>query len=307
MFKFNELSILNNKLVIDLQVEDEFEDYYIQSVSVSNQKDYNESATSGEGEYLLYNFPNNVEGIIYDETGSKEKQIDTKKEVGFTILSSQEEEIGKGHGDVISETEVEGIVTYIMKITSWEDKVGDEYIPNEEKIGLSYSFIAGDVDITTATNINDESDVFILQYSITETPIYKTMYKHIKIVLSGQEFSTATLNNYTLSDLLFIYALAQYDGEGETLPCGEKEWTVHPVVDMLPFYCRGMNFVKSLGDTCNIPREFIDYILMYKAFELSLYTGNYPNAIQYFNDFKRVKSKSGIQIKQRRGGGCGCH
>lgn len=340
MFKFNELSILNNKLVIDLQVEDEFEDYYIQSVSVSNQKDYNESATSGEGKYSLYDFDLAIDvcDVIYDETGSKEKQIDSYMSWGdnpptgdpitdYNDIPNVGEEIIVNEVSLVDEPDV--WETYAQTKMVIRDKIeSDDYITlyvesiEQKLVGESWEpytdfhsviYNKSDLSAVVEANVIDEqnegaTDYFQYIYiKNIEVPVYKTMYKHIKIILSGQDFHTVTQGKYTLSDLLFIYALAQYDGEGETLPCGEKEWTVHPIVDMLPFYCRGMNFVKSLGDTCNIPREFIDYILMYKAFELSLYTGNYPNAIQYFNDFKRVKSNNGIQVKQRRGGGCGCH
>ena len=47
-----------------------------------------------------------------------------------------------------------------------------------------------------------------------------------------------------------------------------------------------MNYVKEIEtNSCNIPKEFIDEILRYKALKLSLITGNYVQAVKYWKKF----------------------
>ena len=51
-----------------------------------------------------------------------------------------------------------------------------------------------------------------------------------------------------------------------------------------------------------INKNFIDYILRFKAFELSLKTGNYTLAIEYWEKFLKNKTSSISKPK-----GCGCY
>lgn len=304
MFKFNQLSILDNKLTIDVQVENEFEDYYIQSVSVSNQVDYLESDV--ETSRKLYDYTTQLEigDITYDEDSGLKAELFTNSQNQFSFEDYSDGVIySKGTATATDYTDNGTSITYTADVNTYFHKNDQDEWVEDDPEGWTITFEISKYDPQEYVQITYHVDNQDITDDNCKVP-YKKAYKHIIMYLTCSDL---VVYNYKLSDLLFIYAMAQTSSSIDTLPCGEKEWIVHPVVDMLPFYCRGMNFVKSLGDTCNIPRKFIDYILMYKAFELSLYTGNYLNAIRYFNDFKRVKSNSGIQIKQRRGGGCGCH
>ena len=69
--------------------------------------------------------------------------------------------------------------------------------------------------------------------------------------------------------------------------------------DKYPQYLKGMNLLTEMGG-CEAPSNFIDYILQQKAFDISLNTGNYTRAIEYWNEFFNSKEKT-ITNK------CGCH
>jgi hypothetical protein len=69
--------------------------------------------------------------------------------------------------------------------------------------------------------------------------------------------------------------------------------------DKYPMYLQGMKLLNELNG-CDPPGDLIDYILTHKAFDLSLQTGNYLKAIDYWNEFFDEKEKN-ISSK------CGCH
>lgn len=82
-------------------------------------------------------------------------------------------------------------------------------------------------------------------------------------------------------------------------PCGSDIVDKAVVYDKSILVNKGMTFLKELGDTCNIPREFIDFILRQKALEMAISTCNYNVAIKYWEMLTVTK---GTTIK-----GCGCY
>lgn len=104
-----------------------------------------------------------------------------------------------------------------------------------------------------------------------------------------------------LDGLLFIYIRTKGTPAPDT-PCGEDNvTTLGTVVNVYPFYQQAMNYIGELASNCSIPQNFTDYILKLKGLELAIRTGNYPDAIKYFNKF--FKNKSDVVIRK---GGCGC-
>lgn len=104
-----------------------------------------------------------------------------------------------------------------------------------------------------------------------------------------------------LDGLLFVYIRTKGTPAPDT-PCGEDNvTTLGTVVNVYPFYQQAMNYIGELASNCSIPQNFTDYILKLKGLELAIRTGNYPDAIKYFNKF--FKNKSDVVIRK---GGCGC-
>ena len=117
--------------------------------------------------------------------------------------------------------------------------------------------------------------------------------KHVRLVL--------TPNDLPLNGLLFVYVRAKGTPAADT-PCGlDNITTLGTVTNMYPFYQQAMNYIGELASNCSIPQNFTDYILKLKGLELAIRTGNYPDAIKYFNKF--FKNKSDVVIRK---GGCGC-
>lgn len=121
--------------------------------------------------------------------------------------------------------------------------------------------------------------------------------KHIRVCLSAKELGVNLDNN-----LFFVYIVTSGAPAMDT-PCGmDNIYTMGIVYNTLPIYNLGMNYVRELADNCSVPRNFIDYILRFKAFELSLRTGNYTLAIEYWKKFFKNRTSSISEPK-----GCGCH
>lgn len=106
----------------------------------------------------------------------------------------------------------------------------------------------------------------------------------------------------TLNDNLFFVYVRTKGAPAANTPCGMDNITTLGVVSNLyPLYQHAFSYIKELGDTCSIPKNFINYILQYKAFELAIKTGHYTEAIRYWKKFFMGIKDSVITSN------CGCH
>ena len=113
------------------------------------------------------------------------------------------------------------------------------------------------------------------------------------------------LNNTVLGDItgnmFFVYITVKGTPAADTA-CGLDNVTTLGVTAYLyPFYRSSVNYMKELENECEPSKNFIDSLLRFKAFELSIRTGHYTQAIKYWNKFfKEVKSNTVNTI-------CRCH
>jgi len=147
----------------------------------------------------------------------------------------------------------------------------------------------------------------------TEYPIWEategSTKTRVRLILDSkcQEESSIDVHDVggaTLKDLLYITVIAHVPTEIlAEIPCGCCDPTIlkGTVVDMEPFYNQAMQFIKELGDACELPRNFIDYILKFKGLELSIQTGNYAQANELFANYFNRDKKAFTNV-----GGCGC-
>lgn len=121
--------------------------------------------------------------------------------------------------------------------------------------------------------------------------------KHIRLVLTEKELG-ASLD----SNIFFVY-IVTHGTPAINTPCGmDNLFTMGIVYNPRPIYNLGMGYIRELADNCSMPKNFVDYILRFKAFELSLRTGNYTLAIDYWRKFFKNRTSSISKPK-----GCGCH
>lgn len=83
-------------------------------------------------------------------------------------------------------------------------------------------------------------------------------------------------------NLFFVWVITKGTPSADT-PCGMKETMVlGTVYNEYPIYTQTMKYLNAI-DGCNPPKEFIDFILRTEALDLSLKTGNYLKAIEYWD------------------------
>lgn len=138
----------------------------------------------------------------------------------------------------------------------------------------------------------------------SSTPVYQYTVPDIESRFTGQSVSQKHVrlaldsSDVDIADMLFVYVRTKGAPSPDT-PCGlDKDTTLGVVVDMLPYYTQGMQYLSELGDRCAVPSGFMDFILETKALELCMRTGNYIKAIGYFKNFKTGAAAPA--------GGCGC-
>lgn len=118
--------------------------------------------------------------------------------------------------------------------------------------------------------------------------------KHVRLDLGTYELDD-------LDNLFFVYVKTKGTPAPDT-PCGmDNITTLGTVSNMYPFYQQAMNYIGEIAADCSIPQNFIDYILKLKGLDIAVKTGNYTDAINYYNKFFKGKEESSTKK-----GGCGC-
>ena len=123
--------------------------------------------------------------------------------------------------------------------------------------------------------------------------------KNISITVSAKELLD---NNGDLNDdILYVYLIAVGTPSADT-PCGmDNVNTLGVALNLRPIYNNGINYIKQVESTCEIPKDFIDFILRYKALDLALKTENYIQANKYWNKF--FKNNNVVSLNTNS---CGC-
>lgn len=106
----------------------------------------------------------------------------------------------------------------------------------------------------------------------------------------------------TLSDkLLFVYVVCKGVPDPCT-PCRLDEMTTLGVTfDEALLYQKVMQYTRQLADTCEIPKDFIDLILLWNGFKSAIETEHYVVAIDFW---KRLFAANSVFVTTKP---CGCH
>ena len=121
--------------------------------------------------------------------------------------------------------------------------------------------------------------------------------KKVTLSLSVNDF---TDNNIDINKtMFFVYAKAK--GIPHPCPCGfDQETSIGVTFSMCPIYNATMQYVKEVEYTCDIPENFINMYLRFKAIQYSIESGHFTQAIKYYNKFFK-----GIGVLNFKS--CGCH
>lgn len=146
-------------------------------------------------------------------------------------------------------------------------------------------------DVYIDAIIIDSQDTYVSNGSSTQ-PIFSyeetSDKKRIRL-----ELNSTALGVLLHETLFFVYVVTRGTPSSET-PCGmDNQTTMGVVADLYPFYRSMVNCMKEVENDCEIPRNFINSILRFKALDLCIKTGHYTQAIKYWNKFfKRVKTRT---------------
>lgn len=101
------------------------------------------------------------------------------------------------------------------------------------------------------------------------------------------------------SKQLLIITPQVYKALPPDIPCGADTIEKAVVYDKKALLQRGLIYLKELGDSCSIPKRFIDFILKVKALDMAIATCNYTEAIKYWEMLHRMPTKTTTN-------NCGC-
>jgi hypothetical protein len=152
-----------------------------------------------------------------------------------------------------------------------------KYIVDENNYDLIYS----NSDIPTQEEVSEE-------YCYTKDICSK---KHVKLVLNSEDLGIPIEGN-----MFFVYVLSAGEPSYDTPSEIKENRRIGTVVNLYPIYKQSILYTRELGNNCSIPKNFIDYILKTKALDLSVKTGNYHEAIRYWNKFFKNIRYSGDEL-----------
>lgn len=154
---------------------------------------------------------------------------------------------------------------------------------------------------TYSTNGPSSNPIYKRSFSSTDLVTGKEIggFKKINLTISAKELQD---NNGDLNDdILYIYLVAVGTPSTDT-PCGmDNINTLGVALNLRPIYNSGMSYIKQVEKSCEIPKEFINFILEYKALDLALKTENYLQANKYWNKF--FKNNKVVPLNTTS---CGC-
>lgn len=120
--------------------------------------------------------------------------------------------------------------------------------------------------------------------------------KNVRLVIDYREIIDGINNN-----ILFVYAKTKGVPASDT-PCGmDNITTIGVAYNAYPLYQNIIAWLPQVNNDCSIPKNFIDNYLKFKAFDFSIKTGNYNQAIKYWNNY--LSNTKVINYNKN----CNCH
>ena len=168
---------------------------------------------------------------------------------------------------------------------SFEQGFGSDYsFKGTLKEGFLYTFKVpdptGEYTINGNTYSSEKLTTGVHKYEKGKLVAVTTPIKSYRIEINKND-STLTFKD----NLLFVYVKTNGTPASDT-PCGmDEETTLGVTLYHYPIYNAMMNSIKELEKNCEVPKNFINSILRFKAFELAIDTEHYNQAIIYYNKF----------------------
>lgn len=111
--------------------------------------------------------------------------------------------------------------------------------------------------------------------------------KRKRLILTKEDLEMSLEGN-----LFFVYIVTSGEPSGNAPIAASNAKNVGVVFNLYPIYKQSMCYTKELAYKCEAPKGFIDYILKLKALDISVKTGNYQEAIRYWNTLFKSRISS---------------
>ena len=137
--------------------------------------------------------------------------------------------------------------------------------------------------------------------------------KELNLVLEASDLSKSwesdpnaiAFNRRDMSKTLFFVYIKCKGTPGSYTPCRlDEETTLGIVFDDNVLHQKVMDYTKELVADCNVPSEFINFILLWNAFKSAIETEHYIPAIKFFN---MMFDEVGKSCQSRTIKTCGCN
>lgn len=176
---------------------------------------------------------------------------------------------------------------------------------NTLKISSDGTCFMVQVSVDSAAYYNERyiTDVFIdsdFTFNNSTTPSNKAVHieiegtttKSFSRVFSAAELSRLITTKTLRGHMLYVYVYVDGPITGDA-PCGsDSDMYLGVAVDWNSLYHGSLGFMKQVTkECCNIPKEFIDYILRMKALELAIKTGHTMVAKNIWDKFFSKKRR----------------
>lgn len=123
----------------------------------------------------------------------------------------------------------------------------------------------------------DNQDTYILN-GPSESPIAEINLENTKNIDLKIDLSNYNIKS---NDLLFVYIVLDNTESYDIV----NPYVMKTVVNLYPIYQDIMKCIRETELTCSTPKYFVDKILRLKSIDVCIRTGNYPQAIKYWNKF----------------------
>ena len=131
------------------------------------------------------------------------------------------------------------------------------------------------IDTQNTYTINGPSSSHVYEYTSIGNQ------KEVRLTLTSKDLTSM---DRLCGNIFFVYVISKGTPSSQA-PAGLTGTQIMgTVVSLRPIYKQALCYIKQVENKCDIPKNFVDFILRWKAFELAIRTGNYTLAIQYWND-----------------------
>lgn len=126
----------------------------------------------------------------------------------------------------------------------------------------------------------------------------ETEVKNVDLTLTPQDLGLSDFQTPVIEVKVYTKGYPSAD-----TPCGmDEEYVVGITYNESVLYDKGLSFIHQVGQDCNIPDDFINWILSSSAFELALKSGNMNDALSWW-----LRLTSNRSNGYSRNSNCGCH